>query len=200
MADDDRQHDDDQHDDDRQDDRGDDRQDDDRDDELELIRTDPEGAKRTIEQLRRENVEHRRKLRKAEQDLERAKTEGLSEKERELAEAEQRGRAAAAAEHGRRLLEAQVLAAAAGKLQDPDDAVRYLDLEGLLELDEDDRELDKRIDRLVDEKPYLGVSDNGAGRKVGVQSQGARTKPGGTKDTDVDGSAWLRKAARRGRS
>jgi len=196
MADDD-QHDDDQHDDDQHDD---DQRDDAADDELEAIKSDPALAARTIKALKGEAAETRRKLRKAEQDLEKAKTEGLSEKERELAEAEQRGRAAALAEHGRRLLEAQVLAAAAGKLQDPGDAVRYLDLEGLLELDEDERDLGKRIDKLVDEKPYLGVVANGDRGKVGVQSQGARTAPGGTKAADSDGSAWLRKAAKRGRS
>src|SRR4029450_9539921 len=128
---------------------------------------------------------------KAEQDLERAKTEGLSEKERELAEAEQRGRTAALAESGRRLLEAQVLAAAAGKLQDPADAIRYLDLDAMLELDADERELPTAIDNPVEDKPYLGVADNGGtGRKTGVQSQGARTAPGGTKTSDADGNEW----------
>lgn len=195
MADDDQRHDDDeQHDDD------DEQHDDDVDAELEAIRSDPAAAKKTIAALHAEAADFRRKLRKAEVELEKARTEGLSEQERAVAEAELRGRQAAEAESGRRLLEAQVLAAGAGKLRDPADAVRYLDLDGLLELDEDDRDLEKRVAKLVDEKPYLGLSDNGdsSGRRVGVQSQGARTKPGETKSADADGSAWLRKAARRG--
>jgi hypothetical protein len=193
MADDD-QHDDQQHDDDQQDD--DQRDDDQQDDELELIRNDPAGARKTITALRGEAMEARRRLRKLEGELERLKREGLSEQERAVAEAEARGREQALAEAGTKLLEAQVRAAAAGKLRDPDDAVRYLDLRELVELDEDERELGKRIDKLVEAKPYLGA-DNGERPRVGARSQGARTAPGGTKQTDADGSAWLRKAARR---
>jgi hypothetical protein len=173
--------------------------DDDDDTELEAIRSDPAAAKKTIAALHAEAAEFRRKLRKAEVELERARTEGLGEQERAVAEAELRGRQTAEAEHGRRLLEAELRAAAAGKLQDPGDAIRYLDLEGLLEDDVDERELAKRVEKLVEEKPYLAVAkdDSGGGKRVGVQSQGARTAPGGTKDADGDGSAWLRKAARK---
>jgi hypothetical protein len=188
---DDEQHDEEQHEDEQEDEQED-------DEELEAIRSDPAAAKKTIAALHAEAAEFRRKLRKAEADLERAKTEGLSEQERAVAEAELRGRQAAEAEAGRRLLEAELRAAAAGKLQDAGDALRYLDLDALLEAEPDERELAKAVDKLVEEKPYLAVvtKDEG-GRRVGVQSQGARTKPGGTKDTDADGSAWLRKAARR---
>jgi hypothetical protein len=166
--------------------------------ELEAIRADPATAKKTIAALSTEAGDYRRKLRKAELELERVQTEGLSEQERVVAEAELRGRQAAEAEHGRRLLEAQLRAAAAGKLQDPADALRYLDLEALLDEELDDRELAKRVDRLVVEKPYLAVANGDAGgKRVGVRSQGARTAPGGTKEADADGSAWLRKAARK---
>jgi hypothetical protein len=168
--------------------------------ELEQIRTDPLAAKRTIAALHAEAAEFRRKLRKAESELEHVKTEGLSEQERAVAEAELRGRQTADAEHGRKLLEAQLRAAAAGKLQDPADAIRYLDVGALLEDDADERELEKRVAKLVEEKPYLAANGGagGDGKRVGVQSQGARTAPGGTKETDGDSSAWLRKAVRKG--
>jgi hypothetical protein len=188
-----------QHDDEQNDEQNDDEQNDDgAEEELEAIRSDPASARKTIKALSTEAGDYRRKLRKAELELERARTEGLSEQERAVAEAELRGRQEASAEHGRKLLEAQLRAAAAGKLQDPGDALRYLDLEALLDEELDDRELAKRVDRLVEDKPYLAVANGDAGgKRVGVRSQGARTAPGGTKEADADGSAWLRKAARK---
>jgi hypothetical protein len=165
--------------------------------ELEAIRSDPAAAKQTIESLKSEAAEYRRKLRKAEHELERTRTESLSDHERAVAEAEQRGRAAADAEHGRKLLEAQVLAAAAGKLRDPQDAIRYLNLEELLELDEGDRKIGDRIAELVKEKDYLAAANGDTATTRGVRSQGARTTPGDAKASDTDGSAWLRKAAGR---
>jgi hypothetical protein len=190
--------DDEQHDDETtEDDQHDDETTEDDEEELEAIRSDPASARKTIKALSTEAGDYRRKLRKAELELERARTEGLSEQERAVAEAELRGRQEASAEHGRKLLEAQLRAAAAGKLQDPADALRYLDLEALLDEELDDRELAKRVDRLVEDKPYLAVANGDEGKRVGVRSQGARTAPGGTKEADADGSAWLRKAARK---
>jgi hypothetical protein len=190
--------DDEQHDDETtEDDQHDDETTEDDEEELEAIRSDPASARKTIKALSTEAGDYRRKLRKAELELERARTEGLSEQERAVAEAELRGRQEASAEHGRKLLEAQLRAAAAGKLQDPGDALRYLDLEALLDEELDDRELAKRVDRLVEDKPYLAVANGDEGKRVGVRSQGARTAPGGTKEADADGSAWLRKAARK---
>lgn len=194
MGEDEERHDDDERDDDERDDEVDDQE----AAELDAIRSDPAKAKTTIQALHAEAAEFRRKLRKAEADLEKREREGLTEQERAVAEAEIRGRQAAEAEHGRRLLEAQLRAAGAGKLQDPGDAIRYLDVAALLEDEADERELEKAIEKLVEEKPYLAVANGaGDGKRVGVQSQGARTAPGGTKSTDADGSTWLRKAARK---
>lgn len=170
------------------------------DDELELIRSDPAAARKTIEALKNEAGDYRKRLRKAETDLERLKTASMDDHERAVAEAKAEGRREAAAEAGRRLLEARVLAAAAGKLHDPHDALVHLKLDDeLLELDDDElgSELGRRVDALVADKAYLAVTANGDSGRVGVRSQGARTAPGGTKDADADGSAWLRKAARR---
>jgi hypothetical protein len=171
------------------------------DDELEAIRTDPAAARKTMDALKTEAGDYRRRLRKAELELEQLKRASLSDQERAVAEAEARGRQTAEAEHGRRLLEAELRAAAAGKLRDPADALRYLELDDLLELDDGERELElgKRVDELVATKSYLAAANGDAGDgRVGVRSQGARTSPGGAKSADVDGSAWLRKAARRG--
>jgi hypothetical protein len=169
------------------------------DPELESIRSDPAGAHKTIAALKAEAADYRRRLRQAESERDDAKTASMSEQERAVAEAEKRGRQAAEAEHGRRLLEAQIRAAAAGKLRDPDDAIRYLDVDKLLELDERDRDLDKAVATLIEQKSYLAADTNGATPTTGVRSQGARTQPGGTRAADSDGSEWLRKAARGGR-
>lgn len=174
--------------------------------ELEAIRTDPAAAHKTIEALKAEAADYRRRLRTTETERDELKRNGLSDQERAVAEAEARGRAAADVEHGRRLLEAEIRAAAAGKLQDPADAIRYLDLEALLELDERHRgaDLEKAIAKLLEDKAYLAVP-NGDGpppstRGVRRSSQGARSQPGGGTSADADGSAWLRQAAGRGRS
>lgn len=185
---------------DERDEQNDDEQNDEGDDELEQIRSDPGAARKTIEALKNEAGDYRKRLRKAETDLERLKTASMDDHERAVAEAKAEGRREAAAEAGRRLLEARVLAAATGKLHDPHDALVHLKLDDeLLELDDGElgSELGRRVDALVADKAYLAVTNGDAGR-VGVRSQGARTAPGGTKDADADGSAWLRKAARRG--
>jgi hypothetical protein len=167
--------------------------------ELEAIRTDPALAFKTMEALKTEAGDYRRRLRNAETELEKLKTAALGDQERAVAEAKAEGKREAAAEHGRRLLEAQIRAAAAGKLRDPDDAIRYLDVDKLLELDERDRDLDKAVATLIEQKSYLAADTNGATPTTGVRSQGARTQPGGTRAADSDGSEWLRKAARGGR-
>lgn len=201
MPEDDQQQQDDQQQDDQQDDQ---QQDDDGEGgeaEVEAIRADPAGAARREAKLRAEAADYRRKLREVEQERDELKRAGLDDTERAVAEAEARGRAAAEAEHARRTLEAEIRAAAAGKLQDPADAIRYLDVDDLLARDDAARELPKAITKLLDDKPYLAVAngDGAAGtRGVRRSSQGARTQPGGDRSTDVDGDAWLRKAAGRG--
>lgn len=170
---------------------------------LEEIRSDPETTHRTIEALKSEAADYRKRLRTVQTELDELKRTGLSDQERAVAEAEARGRQAAEEAYARRTLEAEIRATAAGKLQDPADAIRYLDVAALLEHDERDRdrELGKAIEKLVEDKPYLAVSDNGQQSSRGVPrgSQGARTTPGGATSADADGNAWLRKAAGRSR-
>jgi hypothetical protein len=199
-----------QNDDQQQDDRDDRRQDDDQqqgDDEraIDEIRKDPAGAFRRMLGLQSEAGDYRRRLRDVERERDELKRAGLDDQERAVAEAEARGRQAAEEAYGRRTLEAEIRAAAAGKLQDPADAIRYLDVAALLELDDErerERELGKAIDKLVDDKPYL-AGTNGDGptptRGVPRSSQGARSRAGGGTSADQDGNAWMRKAAGRSR-
>src|SRR5262245_27491465 len=97
--------------------------DDDEDAALAAIRDDPARAQREIAGLRNEAAEHRRRLRDVTAERDELKRAGLSDAERIEAEAEARGRASAEAEYARRTLEAEIRAAAAGKLQDPGDAI-----------------------------------------------------------------------------
>lgn len=62
----------------------------------------------------------------------------------------------------RRLLEAEVKGAAAGKLSDPADAVRLLDLDDFTVADDgtiDTKPIAKAIEQLLKEKPYLSAGD-----------------------------------------
>lgn len=86
----------------------------------------------------------------------------------------------AVANANRRVLKAEVRAAASGRLNDPGDALRYLDLDKF-EVGEDG-EVDSTaigaaIDQLLETKPYLGKAEN--------TPQGVRTTPpSGTRDGD----------------
>ena len=164
------------------------------------IRDDPAEAFKRMEALRSEAAALRRRLRSSEQEIEKLKRAGMDDQERVVAEAEARGREAAEQAFSRRTLEAEIRAAAAGKLQDPADAIRYLDVDELLKQDDSDRELPKAIAKLVEDKPYLAVpatDDRQSSRGVPRTSQGARSGPGDGQSADKDGSAWLRKAAGR---
>lgn len=74
------------------------------------------------------------------------------------------------------LLRSEVRVAAAGKLADPEDAIRFLDLDSL-EVDDDGRLDEKKvasaIEKLVEKKPYLAAA-NGSRRPTDFDA-GART-------------------------
>jgi len=96
----------------------------------------------------------------AEAELEKIRLANASDAEKAAAAAKAEGRAEALAVSNARLLRAEVKAAAAGVLNDPDDAVRLLDLDEF-EVDEDG-EVDAKaikaaVQRLADAKPYLAV-------------------------------------------
>lgn len=91
--------------------------------------------------------------------------------------------AAATAKANTRIIKAEIRAAAAKKLADPRDALRFLDLEQF-EVDEegevDAEEIADAIDDLIKSKPYLaaqgrqrfqGTGDGGAARKAGRPKQ-----------------------------
>lgn len=121
----------------------------------------------------------------------RSEREKRKELERQLAKNDKGGgddavakaTAAATAKANTRILKAEIRAAAAKKLADPRDALRFLDLEQF-EVDEegevDAEEIADAIETLIKSKPYLaaqsrqrfqGTGDGGAARKAGRPKQ-----------------------------
>lgn len=80
--------------------------------------------------------------------------------EQELDAVRREAEAAAIARANERILRSEIKAAAAGKLADPEDALRYLDLEEF-EVDEsgnvDTSEISDAIHELLERKPYLSA-------------------------------------------
>lgn len=136
-----------------------------------------EKGQRALARMKEKLKTERKRRREAEGRLS-AKDDGdASDKTRREAE-----RAATAKANGR-ILRSEVRAAAAGKLADPKDALRFLDLDSF-EVDEDGEvdadELEDAIDDLLKNKPYLaaqggrrfqGTGDGGAQRKAGRPKQ-----------------------------
>ncbi len=96
----------------------------------------------------------------AEAELEKVRLANASAEEKAIAAAKAEGRTEALATANVRLVRAEVKAAAGGVLQDPEDAVRLLDLTEF-EVD-DDGEVDTKaitaaVRRLAESKPYLAV-------------------------------------------
>lgn len=96
----------------------------------------------------------------AEAELEKVKLANASAEEKALAAAKAEGRSEALSTANVRLVRAEVKAAAGGILQDPEDAVRLLDLTEF-EVDDDGEVNTKAItvavSRLAEAKPYLAV-------------------------------------------
>lgn len=118
-------------------------------------------------------------------EIEEAGKEGW-ERELESATATARSEGAiAASEHYRqRIITAEIKAAAGGKLADPTDAVRLLDLDEF-DLDDEDNldgeQVSKAIEKLLKDKPYLaanGAQQGGGFRARNDSGQGAGGDPG----------------------
>ena len=142
----------------------------------------PEWARDALAKANREAANYRTKLREVEplaKKAQEAEEASKSEHEKALEKArKEAGEAAgkeATAKANARIVRAEVKAAAGGKLADPNDAVRLLDLDefGV----DDDGEVDAKaieaaIAKLVKDKPYLA---SGATRPAGDADQGTRS-------------------------
>jgi hypothetical protein len=98
----------------------------------------------------------------AKTDLEKLQQAAMSDQEKAVAAARAEASTETATRYHSRIVSAEIRAAAGGKLADPSDAVRLLDLSQFT-LDDSD-EVDQKavqtaIDDLLRAKPYLGVKD-----------------------------------------
>jgi hypothetical protein len=96
------------------------------------------------------------------------------------------------------MVEAEVRAAAAGKLADPADAIRLLDLTGFVD---DAGEIDGKaiaaaVDELVTAKPYLAANAAKPNGTTAAPAAPQGTRPGPA--LEGDGDAFLRRVVRGG--
>jgi hypothetical protein len=125
------------------------------------------------------------------------KKQAMSEQERAVAEAHEAGKAEARAELSTAMLRAEIRARAAGKLSDPADAVRLLDVDELLHDDGtfDHKQIDAALDELLKSKPYLAAQSNGSPPPP-RPPQGVREQPAEHGSTAADD--YLRGLIRKG--
>lgn len=138
----------------------------------------PKGEK-ALQAEKDKRKEEARRRREAEAELER-----LRNGDDKAAEAAREAEKAAIARANQRILRSEIKAAAAGRLADPTDALRLLDLDKFEvgedgEVDED--EIADAIGKLLKSKPYLAAG--GKPRFQGDADQGARKK---TKPASLD--------------
>jgi hypothetical protein len=137
-----------------------------------------------LSQLRAAIADERKRREKAQRELDDLRKTKMTDDERALAEAEERGAARVRAELAQRMLEAEVRGLAAPRLADPQDAVRLLDLGELLDGDGtyDRGQIEAALDELVKAKPYLARgASNGAAARV---PPGARDSGGTGQSAD----------------
>jgi len=133
-----------------------------------------EAGKRALEAERGSRRAAENRAKELEKELTRHRESSMSEQEKAVAAAKREGHQEATAAFNTRLVQAEVRAAAAGKLADPEDAVLHLNLDEFAI--GDNGEIDKKaitnaIERLVKAKPYLAAS---ATRPSGDADQGVR--------------------------
>lgn len=139
-------------------------------------------GKRALDRMKAERNEWKAKAREAEKRIAELmeRVEALENGGRvdEAAKAAREAEAAAIAKANERILKAEIKAAAAGKLADPADALRFLDLsdfEVSPEGDVDAEAIAEAIDGLVKSKPYLSAAT--VRRFQGSADGGARKGP-----------------------
>lgn len=116
-------------------------------------------------------------------ELEGKQAEWQQSKERERFQNE------AIAQANVRVLKANVRASAAGRLADPSDALRYIDLSDLTVSDDgevDSAAIDAKVDELIKQRPYLAKSDAKPAGPTGI------VPPSGLRDGDTHKSQLTR--------
>lgn len=122
-----------------------------------------DGGKKALAEERASRREAEKRLKDMQVKLDRLdelERQNMTEQEKAVAQARAEARQEAMVSSSQRLVRAEVRAAAAGKLADPDDAAFLIgDLAGYVDGDGEvnTKAIAKAIDALVNAKPYLGV-------------------------------------------
>jgi hypothetical protein len=151
-----------------------------------------------VKKLRASLQSERRARAAAEREAAKLRDEHATDADRALAAARDEGRREALGQVGSRMVEAEVRAAAGGRLADPADAVRLLEVGSFI--DDDTGEIDRdaiaaAIDDLLESKPYLKAEAAGRnGTQTPPAPQGTRPGPA----VESDGDAYLRRVVRGG--
>lgn len=156
---------------------------------------DPGGGDSELRKLKASLAAERKARTAAEREAAKLRDEHATDAEKAIAAARDEGRREALGQVTGRMLQSEVRAAAAGKLADPADAVRLLDLTGFVDDagDIDPKAIAAAVDELVEAKPYLAA---GAGD---AKANGTRPAPQGTRpgpSLEGDGDAFLRQVVR----
>ena len=133
-----------------------------------------EAGKKALDAERTERRKAEKRAKDLDAELAKFREASMSEQEKAVEAARREAAAQAIATVNQRILKAEIRAAAGGRLADPEDAVRFLDLDEFTI--GEDGEIDQKavlaaVDRLLKMKPYLAAS---ATRPAGDADQGAR--------------------------
>lgn len=135
----------------------------------------PDPAEGALKALRAERQARRAAEKRARELEQAAEAANLEPDEQRLEEARREARQEVATAYHKRLLKSAVQTAAKGRLSDPADAFRFLDLDKF-EVSDDDEidtgEIEQAIDELLSSKPYLAAGE--PKRFQGGADQGAK--------------------------
>lgn len=176
-------------------DSGDEGKDDDAGSDSDKGKDDPKlgaAGERALREERSARTKAEREAKAAKKELDELKAASATDAEKAIAKAKEEGKAEALKAANARVLRSEIKAAAAGKLADPNDAVRLLDSDEFTndDGDVDDKKLKAAIDTLLKDKPYLA----GKSRANGDAGGGPRGKDAAPSMDD-----WLRSTAKAGR-
>ena len=122
----------------------------------------------------------------AEAKIAEAEKAAMSEQERAIAEAREQARNEAQSEFATERLADRIRVAAAKKLNDPEDAVRLLDLDAFdASSDSLASEIEAQLGSLIESKPYLAVTSETPSGSTDAGSRTPPSKPGQLSRTDL---------------
>ncbi len=139
-----------------------------------------DAGKRALDAERSKARAAEKRARDLEAELTKVREGSMSEQEKAVEQARREAKAEASKGFNVRLVQAEVRATAASKLTDPEDAIRFLDLDEFAVDDDgkvDKKAITKALDELLKAKPYLAAS---ATRPTGDADQGARGSQAGS--------------------